>query len=408
MPFSIKRVGIYGGAFDPPHLGHAVALSAFCRAVRPDRTFVIPTGEAPHKTITHEAEPCDRLAMARLAFEGVSESVVVSDTEISSPEISYTYRTLENLRGQYPEAEFFLFIGTDQFLAFETWRSVDQILRECTVCVMERYDGDSRIAEKKAELEREFGGRFLILEEKAYIISSTEIRSQLKEKGYSDSLTDPVNDYIAIRGLYRAKDEKRNAVLQRLTKSLSPERLAHVLSVERETDRFCRWLGIEKKESEELRLAALLHDLTKENSPEEEDRIRQSYGVLPDRDDLRCKAALHGLSASLIAEHEFSLSENAVSAIRYHTTGRAEMSTAEKILYLADFTEPTRRHEICRQIREEWMQNRKLPTPERSALLDHLVAETMRRVVDHVKEKGEEVHPNSLKALAWMERKETE
>ncbi len=408
MPFSIKRVGIYGGAFDPPHLGHAVALSAFCGAVRPDRTFVIPTGEAPHKTITHGAEPCDRLAMARLAFEGVSPSVVVSDAEISSPEISYTYRTLENLRGQYPEAEFFLFIGTDQFLAFETWRSVDKILRECTVCVMDRYESDSRIAEKKVQLEREFGGRFLILDEKAYIISSTEIRSQLKEKGYSDSLSDPVNDYIAIRGLYRAKDEKREAVLQRLTQAVSTERLAHILSAERETDRFCEWLDVPKKETEELRLAALLHDLTKENSPEEEEKIRQTYGVTPDWDDLRCKAALHGLSASLIAEHEFSLSENAVSAIRYHTTGRAEMSTAEKILYLADFTEPTRSHKICRLVREEWMQNKELPCSERKAYLDHLVMQTMRRVVDHVKEKGEEVHPNSLKALAWMERKETE
>ena len=124
---------------------------------------------------------------------------------------------------------------------------------------------------QKEFLEKEFGARCLLLEEKPYIISSTQIRSEISKKGFSHSLSPKVNEYLAETGIYSANsDPIRKRILKLLKENLSSERISHTLSVERETDRLCEIFKVSEKNSETMRLAALFHDLTKEKSAEEQ------------------------------------------------------------------------------------------------------------------------------------------
>ncbi len=396
-----KRIGIFGGAFDPPHRGHQIALAAFLGIAQLDLCYVIPSGTAPHKTISRGASPGDRLEMSRIAFSPLSEKVVVSDLEIASDEISYTYRTVEKIRAQHPEDELFLFVGTDQFLTFQSWREPETLLSSCTLCVMDRYRDEDQILAKKEALEKEFGARCLLLKEKAYIISSTQIRKELERNGFSTSLPPGVNDYIALSGLYGTASPERQRVLERLGSSLSSERLSHTLSVEREVARLCDLLGIPEKK--ELCLAALYHDLTKEKSLEEQSGIFEQFGVDPTPEDLASPSVLHGMTAALLAERD-GLPGFACDAVRYHTTGRANMTLFDKILYFADYIEERRTHQVCQKARKDLYKGLPEGIPERRAWLDRCLLLVLAGTVSHLKEEGRPVHPRSLEALEGAEK----
>lgn len=393
-----KKIGLFGGAFDPPHRGHEKALSAFIDRVCPDTVFVVPSGTPPHKRLSRGAGDTHRLAMSRLSFEGVSPKVQVSDMEILSPEVSYTLLTVKKLRALYPEAELYLFVGTDQFLCFETWREPETLLSLCTLCVMDRFSDRDAILAKKSELEEKFQARCLLLSEKPYIMSSTDIRSELKEKGYSFRLFPAVNSYVTEHGLYDVKkDATREKILLRLQKETNAARLRHILSVEREVAELCSLLCVENER--ELRLAALYHDLTKEKSIEEQEALAANFGVVFSSEDLASPAVLHGITASLVAEQEGLLSPEAVAAIRYHTTGRKEMTLPEKILYFADYIEETRPYDACRRVRRTFYDRLPEDIGERRRHLDACVREVMRETIEYLEEKKRPVHPLTRMAL---------
>ena len=122
------RIGIFGGAFDPPHRGHEKAVLAFLKRAELDLLYVIPSGKPPHKVISGGAQDEDRLEMSRRAFLPLSEKIRISDSEVKDQGTCYSYLTVERIRGMHPDSEIFLFIGTDQFLAFETWKRFEYIL----------------------------------------------------------------------------------------------------------------------------------------------------------------------------------------------------------------------------------------------------------------------------------------
>ena len=143
--------------------------------------------------------------------------------------------------------------------------------------------------------------------------------------------------------------EMLEALRERVAKETSPDRFAHVLSVEKTASEMAR---IYCPESESLvSAAALLHDVTKEKSLEEQKEMLERYGVT---ENLGAPATWHAITAALIIPErypEYALAA-IIDAVRYHTTGRANMSLIEKIIYLADYIEPTRRYEGCRRLRE--------------------------------------------------------
>ena len=130
------RIGIFGGAFDPPHNAHVAMAEAAIAQYRLDELRVIPTGGAWHKP-RNLTSGQHRAAMARLAFDPLPQ-VVVDEIELNREGPSYTIDTLRVLMAQNPGAQFFIFIGADQGKALGTWREIDKIAQGAIICVAQR------------------------------------------------------------------------------------------------------------------------------------------------------------------------------------------------------------------------------------------------------------------------------
>ena len=200
-----KKVGIYGGTFAPPHKGHVKAARHFIKCAKLDELLITVTYTPPHKQVKGDAEPYQRLEMARLAF-GKIKKAVVSDYEIEKKGVSYTKDTLRHFKTE--ENELFLLVGDDMFLTLDEWRSPDEIFSLCTVVCFPRDDDGAileKIQAKKKEYEEKFSARIMTPEYTVYELSSTEIREDIKNGcSVSDKITKEVLDYINEHGLYRA------------------------------------------------------------------------------------------------------------------------------------------------------------------------------------------------------------
>ena len=131
----MERIGIYGGSFNPPHIGHMDAARAAVAALKLDRLLLVPAGQAPHKPApAGTPAPEHRLRMLEIAARGL-EKAELCDLEMNREGPSYTYETVEQLRQMYPEAELVLLMGTDMFLSFLTWYKPERIYRNATLGV---------------------------------------------------------------------------------------------------------------------------------------------------------------------------------------------------------------------------------------------------------------------------------
>lgn len=201
-----KTIGIYGGSFSPPHIGHFRALSAFIDAFSPDKTYVIPALIPPHKELSSAATPEERLAMCRLAFEELD--VIVSDMEIKRGGKSYTVLTLEELAKE--EDRLLLLCGTDMFLTLDSWYMPERIFALAEIVYVSREEGEAGreanavMAKKAEEYRARFGATVHALSCDSLAISSTELRAMLADgKNVSELLHSRVKEYIAKCQLYR-------------------------------------------------------------------------------------------------------------------------------------------------------------------------------------------------------------
>lgn len=198
------RIGIYGGTFDPPHIGHIRAFEAFLEQFEFDRVYVIPALIPPHKSLKSNVSADDRLQMTRLAFEGISENVTVSDLEMKREGKSYTADTVKHFKDLGCDEIYFL-CGTDMLLTLDLWYKPDYIMANAKI-VFARRESDSdntqKIAEKISEYKKRFGAEIFELGVQVLEISSTEIRESFKSGG-SEYLTASVFEYIEKNGLYK-------------------------------------------------------------------------------------------------------------------------------------------------------------------------------------------------------------
>lgn len=196
-----RRIGVFGGAFDPPHLAHQALLQSAMAELRLDELRVLPTGQAWHKTRTL-SPPEHRLAMAQLAFSNLPH-VLVDAQEIRRNGPSYTIDTLRGLAQTEPHAELFLIMGADQAAALTTWRAWQEILQLAIICVADR--ADSTRASTLFDAEKLFPVRFFHLKMPALPISATQIRATFSAQQPVDTLVqDGVARYIADHHLYQS------------------------------------------------------------------------------------------------------------------------------------------------------------------------------------------------------------
>jgi len=132
-----KRIGIFGGSFDPPHAGHVKAAKAFADICALDLLFIIPAGEAPLKGHAHRYSPQERYGFSFKAFSEIPQ-VRVTDIELAQPGTSYTILTVRHFARLFPQDELFLLVGTDQLEKFTQWHDWQKILRLAKLVVFPR------------------------------------------------------------------------------------------------------------------------------------------------------------------------------------------------------------------------------------------------------------------------------
>ena len=201
---NIRRVGIYGGTFAPPHIGHVEAARAFMKQMRLDYLFVIPAAIPPHKKLDFEIDPIHRLAMCDLAFSGI-DGVIVSDIELRRGGVSYTVDTLRELIA--PDTRLFLFCGTDMFLTLDQWYQAEEIFKLCYPIYIRRENDPfitSKILKKIGEYTEKYNAIVRRVVGDPIEISSSLVRKTLREGGDISKMVDPkVAMYIQDHGLFR-------------------------------------------------------------------------------------------------------------------------------------------------------------------------------------------------------------
>jgi len=187
------RLGLFGGTFDPPHVGHLVVAQDVVDALHLDRLLFVPAGVPPHK-LDREISPAEvRLEMVRAVTAG-NPAFGVSDVELSRVGPSYTVDTLAHFRQLNPEAEIFFVLGADQAAAFDTWKEPERVASLATLVVLAR------------EGFRVPKGEFVPVHVTRLDISATEIRGRVREgRSIRYLVPDEVRNIIEGNRLYRAR-----------------------------------------------------------------------------------------------------------------------------------------------------------------------------------------------------------
>ena len=196
----MKKLLLFGGAFNPPHKGHARLLESAIEAIQPDVSLVLPTAVSPHKA-SGEIGFSHRYTMAKMAL-GL-ETVRFSGVENrGNKKRNYTIKTLKWLRKKYPGYEIYLVIGSDMLTSFTSWSRYHRIISMTTLVVASREEDDFELQEAISELRKQ-GAKILQITFEAIVISSSEIRQLIKlGKDTSLYIEKSVKDYIDRNNLY--------------------------------------------------------------------------------------------------------------------------------------------------------------------------------------------------------------
>lgn len=389
----MQKIGIFGGTFNPPHLGHIQAARQAMETLGLNRVLFIPNRVAPHKELPQDSpSPRQRLEMLRIALEG-EPCLEASDMEVRREGVSYTVDTLEALKEKYPGAELTLLVGTDMFLSFSHWVQWETILKEASLGVFYRGEKGERAAiEEQCQALTALGAKVTLAENPVVAISSTQLRRLLAFQCADAFLPQGVGDYIREQGLYHTRADWKKlpmAELEQVVISLlNPNRVNHVLGCRDTAVALAKRWGADETDAAR---AGILHDITKALDGPLQLTLCEAYGKILGDFSRRYPKTLHALTGSLVAERIFGENAAVVDAICYHTTGKADMNLLETIIYVADYMEP----------------NRDFPGVEKLRALAYsditgALKLGLEMTLEHLKEQGSEVSPESREALEYL------
>ncbi len=392
----MARIGVFGGSFNPPHLGHMLAVREFQEKLALDRVLLIPAYAPPHKQLTrNSASPYQRFEMTRLAA-GDLPNAEVSDIELCREGASYTADTLAELRERYPGDSLVLLMGTDMFRSFDQWYHPERIAAMATIAVAHRSDDNREELIACADrLKAAFQAEVVFLENEYLPYSSTSVRAMLAFDCAESFLAEPVLEYIQKNQLYCCGENKKNLPFDALAElSLSlhrPKRVPHVRGCSETAERLAMHYGANAVDAKR---AGILHDITKALRAEEQLKLCEKYDIILDNFERSHPKLLHARTAAAIAKHVFGENKAVCQAICWHTTGKANMSVLEKIIYLADYMEPNRDFDGVEALRElVWTD------------LDAAMLLGLRMTMEQLAARSCEIDANSLAALRFLEER---
>lgn len=369
---------VFGGSFDPVHVEHTNILKAAVRELCADKVIVVPTKNPPHKSAS-KTPFSDRSEMARIAFSQVSANVIVDDIENRNDGVNYSSDNLPVLEKKY--GKFVYVIGGDSLLALESWHEPEFIVRNFEIAVFDR-EGYQSAKDKAAELNEKWNGKIRILEYVGKEVDSHTIRDRLMLKADVSGLDENVERYIKSRNLY----SEFFPYVDKAATYLDAKRLVHskntalvALSLNRN---FCP-----KIDKDKLLLAGLLHDVGKMyDKTELPNNIKN---VIP-KDSIGTPVQHQFVSAEIV-KNDFHISdENVLNAIRFHTTGRENMSQFEKLIYVSDLISYERNFQGVESLRKAVYNDFEK---------GFITCLTYSR--DYVVETGREVYPLTDKAISF-------
>lgn len=349
------KIGVYGGSFNPIHLGHIRAAESAAEALDLDQILLIPASTPPHKILP------DFSPTGAQRLELICRSVVeyprlqASDIELLREGPSYTVDTLTQLKALHPGDGLYLLIGTDMFLSLHRWYRPDEICRLANIVCFSRADADDpeTLRSQARNLEENLHARVSVLPNEPLEMSSTTVRRMLFFDCAEDYLAPAALQYIRENRLYGVNRDWTHLTYDRLkVRSLSlhkPQRIAHAIGVSETAVRLAERYGARV---DYAMRAGILHDMTKALDGPEQLRLCRRYGIELTPFEETHPKLLHSKTGAAAAVHIFGEREETALAINWHTTGHADMTLLEKILYIADYAEPNRCFDGVEKIRE--------------------------------------------------------
>ncbi|MBO7217574.1 MAG: nicotinate (nicotinamide) nucleotide adenylyltransferase [Clostridia bacterium] len=384
----MKTIAVFGGTFNPFHIGHEEMLKAINELDYIDEVLIIPSKIPPHKSVDFLADDDARITMCELVASKYKKARVL-DIEIKRDGKSYTIDTLLNLKNGYPQNKIFLVIGGDMAASFTEWKAYKEILDIAGLIVFSRTTTNMEDVTLSVNHLRNLGADIRIIVKEISNISSTQIRNNINNVEFLErNLPSEVFDYVLSNGTYSKKYdiEKFKEVLR---KNLDDYRYEHSLCVADEAMLLAEIYGANK---EIAYVAGLLHDVTKNFSELEHLKIFDSFGIILNDVTKKSKKLWHAISGSLYVKNYLGVdNDEIISAIRYHTAAKSDMSLLEKIIYVADFTSADRNYPDV-----ETMRNL-----SRISLEDAMLY-ALNYTINELKENGSPIHPDTINAYNFL------
>lgn len=383
------NIGIFGGTFNPVHNGHINLAGCYKEALHLDKIILIPTAAPPHKIAKDLASDRDRVAMLKMAIQGI-QGFELSAMELERQGPSYTYDTLTAYRRQHPGDKIYLIVGSDMFLSFHEWYRYEEMLDMVILCTAARSQTDS-LAKMEAYASDVLGlkeGDYIISRFPVVLAASTHIRQNLKDGlPITDMVPAQVERYIYEQGVYFHTPVSHYKAL--LTYRLSAKRAHHCYCVADSARLLAERYG---SDPDQAYIAGLLHDIMREEKPDKQLHLLAEAGIILTPLEKNAVSLYHAMSGAVYCRCVLGIQDQAVlEAIRYHTTGRANMGLLERILFVADIISADRNYPDVNITR------RKAERDLNGALLYGLEF-----TVNHLTAMGAPVHPDTLAAYEFI------
>ncbi len=328
--------GVFGGSFNPPHKEHIDICMDSLAELGLEQIILLPCGNAPHKRDLLSFE--DRKRLLELSLPD-NDSFVVDDIENKLQGITNSARVLPLLEEKYGDITFI--IGGDSLRDMHSWIEPEKVM-SFPIAVANR-EGVSleSVLDAKAYYEKKVGAQITFLDKLYPKTSSTMIRTQLALGIKPDEVSEKALEYIADNSLYRYRADMVEEVKSRLT----AKRFEHTKQVVLMAVRLNETL---KLDYDKVFVASLLHDVAKYTTKDHKSvPSKYAHG-----------GYAHAFFGAEEAQTDFGITDNdVINAIRYHTTGRPNMSKLEKLIYVADYIEETRTHEGAKVARERTLED---------------------------------------------------
>lgn len=369
----MKKIAILGGTFNPIHNEHIELCKSAVKELALDMLYVMPTYISPHKTLA-PASATDRLNMLKLAFKD-TDKIEVSDFEIEKQGKSYTYQTVEHFYNK--DNRLYFIMGGDMLVDFKTWRYPERILDKCTIAVFDRQNFYTDFEKEREYFKATFNKDFIKLNYVGKDASSTKIRTYAKFGLDISHLTDKsVAKYIADNNLYEP-----DVYQQFVINHLPEKRLKHTANVVVCALKRAKELGLD---SQKVELTATLHDLAKYIDYRAISGFNLPQGVP--------NPVVHAFLGAYIAQNFLKIDdEEIIDAIRYHTSGKANMTTLGKLIFVADMIEEDRNYEGVDKLRELY----------ENADFESCFIECLKEEYIHLLNKGQDIYNETKNAFDY-------